>query len=77
MYHAFIGTPRLPPFWALGWQEVSYQGGSQAALLDVVSQYKDWNMPLDAMYLDKQSSNQTRNFALNTTLITNVTEVKA
>jgi hypothetical protein len=38
--------------------------------------YKDAILPLESVYLGVQASNNTKNFNLNTTLITNVTDLK-
>ncbi len=35
-YHSMIRPPYLPPFWAMGWQEVFPDGITQDKILEVV-----------------------------------------
>lgn len=54
-YHSMIRPPYLPPFWALGWQEVFANGMNQDAMLDALKSYNDAKLPLDAVYLPQTS----------------------
>jgi len=44
--------PKLPPFWTLGWMQASYKWSDQDTVEKVVASYKDFNMPLDTIFLD-------------------------
>jgi alpha-glucosidase len=70
MYQAFVSLPKLPPFWALGWQEASPNpstgGNDQAAVAQALTNYKQNGLPLEAVYLQSDSWDQTNDFTLDT-----------
>lgn len=59
------GFAKLPPFWALGWQEASPQGTDQAGVLAAAKQYLDKGYPLDAVYLGADSWDKNVDFKLD------------
>ena len=81
-----FGKPYLPPFWSLGWQEVTSQtyydptraieGDNQTTILNTIGHYFNESMPIESVYLDQKVYEQKRNFALNKTLIPNITDLQ-
>jgi alpha-glucosidase (family GH31 glycosyl hydrolase) len=51
-YQKFIGTPTLPPFWALGWHASSNEWDSLDDLQGIVQKYEDAGVPLETVWLD-------------------------
>lgn len=75
-YQGMIRPAYLPPFWALGWQEVFPDGMNQQGILDAVKSYSTKRLPLDAVYLPASSWNTEKDFQLNTTQITDIKALK-
>jgi alpha-glucosidase len=75
-YHGLLRPAYLPPFWALGWQEVFPDGMNQQGILDAVKSYSAKSMPLDAVYLPASSWNTEKDFQLNATQITDIKALK-
>lgn len=65
-YQNFVGKPKLPPFWALGW----HAGSSSYTKLDdiqaAVQGYKDAAMPLEAIWIDSNYAKSGANFQVDT-----------
>src|SRR5690606_450918 len=51
-YHNFIGTPELPPFWSLGWNQASWAYDTQEVIEDMIQNYTKANIPLENVWLD-------------------------
>lgn len=65
-YQGLIGTPQLPPFWALGWQQSSYKYTNQKMVEDVVTEYRKAKMNLETVYLDIPYMNKFADFSVDT-----------
>lgn len=66
-YHQVIGVPYLPPFWALGFHQSSWQYNKTERLMEVADGYDKAEMPLEAIWLDIEYMNKYRNFEVDTT----------
>lgn len=75
-YQGMLRPAYLPPFWALGWQEVIPDGMNQQGILDAVKSYSTNFLPLDAVYLPVSSWNTDKDFQLNTLQITDIKALK-
>lgn len=66
-YQSFVGKPKLPPFWSLGW----YAGSAAYTKLDdvkgSVQGYKDAGIPLEGVWLDSNYAKSGANFQVDTT----------
>ena len=51
-YHIVIGSPTLPPFWALGWHQSSWKYVNQSMVEDVIANYSKHDFPLETIWLD-------------------------
>lgn len=51
-YQQFIGLPKLPPFWALGWHATSPSWINITYVKDYVKNYTDNNYPLEILWLN-------------------------
>lgn len=51
-YQSFIGFPKLPPFWAMGWHASGNGLESLEEVKDIVSKYNENNVPLESVWLD-------------------------
>jgi alpha-glucosidase (family GH31 glycosyl hydrolase) len=57
-----FGKPYLPPFWSLGWQEVTsqtvydpthqFEGDNQTTITQTLGHYLNQSYPIEAIYLD-------------------------
>lgn len=65
-YHGVIGNAHLPPFWALGFQQSSWQYNSTKRVDEVRKGYKDANLPLEVMWLDIEYMKDYKNFEVDT-----------
>ena len=66
-YQNFVGKPKLPPFWSLGWHAGS---SSYTKLEDIqasVKGYSDASMPLEAIWVDSNYAKTGANFKVDTT----------
>jgi alpha-glucosidase len=75
-YQSMIRPAYLPPFWALGWQEVPPNGFTQQNILDAVKGYKDKFLPLDSVYLPASSWDNEKDFTLNASQISDIKALK-
>jgi alpha-glucosidase (family GH31 glycosyl hydrolase) len=64
-----ISKAQLPPYWSLGWQEASpnpVQGKTeQDSLIQAVNNYVTNKFPLEAVYLQQDSWDGTKDFTLD------------
>ncbi|MEW6281943.1 MAG: TIM-barrel domain-containing protein, partial [Candidatus Eremiobacterota bacterium] len=51
-YTALVGRPMLPPLWALGYHQSRWGYCSQAEIEDLARQFRERDLPLDAVHLD-------------------------
>lgn len=51
-YISIIGRPALPPFWALGFHQCSWQYNSTQDLVDVVNNYTSKGYHFDTIWTD-------------------------
>ena len=65
-YHELIGKPTLMPFWALGWHQSRWGYDSIQALKSVVKFYSLESIPLDAIWHDKDYTENNIPFKINT-----------
>ncbi|KHN72295.1 Maltase-glucoamylase, intestinal [Toxocara canis] len=63
-YLAFVGTPMLPAYWALGFQlgRHGYKGLSE--MQSVIGELIQENMPLDVVFADIDYMNRSKDFAM-------------
>eukprot|EP01027_Heterolobosea_sp_BB2_P018479 GEZU01026024.1.p1 GENE.GEZU01026024.1~~GEZU01026024.1.p1 ORF type:complete len:326 (+),score=53.32 GEZU01026024.1:343-1320(+) len=52
-YHQVIGTPHMPPYWALGWHQCRWGYHNLSETMEVVAQYANHSIPLDTMWNGK------------------------
>lgn len=75
-----ISKASLPPYWSLGWQEASpnsVQGkNEQDSLIQAVNNYVSNKFPLEAVYLQQDSWDGTKDFTLDTNKIPDVNGIK-
>lgn len=64
-YQQFIGLPKLPPFWAMGWHVAGDGWGSLQKVKDVVTSYKENNVPLESVWLDGNYMQDFSVFSVN------------
>jgi len=67
LYHQVIGTPTFPPFWALGFQQSSWQYSNITRIDEVLSGYDQSSMPLEGIWLDIEYMDGYKNFLVNNT----------
>lgn len=51
-YTALVGRAALPPLWALGYHQCRYSYAHQELALEVAREYRQRDIPLDALWLD-------------------------
>jgi alpha-glucosidase len=70
-YQQFVGLSKLPPFWALGWQEASIDTSigktAQESVVGTAKKYLDQGYPLDAVYVPINSWDAQQDFTLDKT----------
>lgn len=64
-YHNFIGLPKLPPFWAMGWHATSNSWTSLDKVKNVITTYKEKNIPLESVWLDGNYMDGYSDFSVN------------
>ena len=65
-YHYLIGKPTLMPLWAFGWHQSRWGYDSIQALKSVVKFYNLENIPLDAIWHDRDYTDNNIPFKINT-----------
>ena len=66
-YQNFVGKPKLPPFWALGWHAGSSSYTKLEDIQAMVDGYKTAAMPLEAIMMDSNYAMAGANFKVDTT----------
>ena len=51
-YCRLTGTPELPPMWAIGYQQCRWSYYPEARVREVVTEFREREIPCDAIYLD-------------------------
>lgn len=64
-YTALTGRMQLPPKWALGYQQSRYSYDDEESVLDVAREFRERNIPCDAVYLDIDYMSGYRVFTWN------------
>lgn len=62
MISSFLGTAPLPQYWTLGYHQSRYSYESSTEVETVVKKFDENNFPLDAVWLDVDSTNNYRYF---------------
>lgn len=60
-----LGIPPLPPFWSFGNHQSRYGYKSGKDFIDVYDKYKEYNLPIDSMWLDIDALDNFQMFTLN------------
>lgn len=63
-YQKFIGLPKLPPFWAMGFHASGNGWHNLNKVKDVVGDYEAHGVPLEAVWLDGNYMEDFKNFYL-------------
>jgi alpha-glucosidase len=61
-YARLTGFTQLPPKWAIGYHQSHYGYPSQAAIMSVAAEFRQRQIPCDALWLDINYMNQQRMF---------------
>ena len=64
-YHDLVGRPVLTPMWALGWHQCKWGYESTDALKDVVANYENMSLPLDAQWTDIDYMDKYKDFTID------------
>ena len=64
-YTLLTGTPTLPPIWALGFHQCRWSYFPESRLLEVAQEFRDRQIPCDALYLDIDYMDGWRCFTWN------------
>ena len=64
-YSQVVGTPALPPYWALGFHQCRYGYQNVDQVRDVVDNYRRHNLPLETMWTDIDYMDQNMDFTLD------------
>ncbi|KNC74142.1 hypothetical protein SARC_13303, partial [Sphaeroforma arctica JP610] len=61
-YQALVGTPWMPPYWSLGWQQCRYGFKDLSEIKNVYNEYMRQAIPLEVIYTDIDYMHRWRNF---------------
>ena len=64
-FRKLTGRSYIPPFWAFGYQQSRWGYRTADDIREVVKQYKDHNIPLDAVYLDIDYMDNYKDFTVD------------
>ncbi len=64
-YVKLTGTPPLPPMWALGYQQCRWSYYPESRVREVVSKFRELQIPCDAIYLDIDYMHEYRCFTVS------------
>lgn len=64
-FRKMIGASYVPPVWSLGFMQSRWGYGSEEDLKKVYKNYKEKNIPLDAIFLDIDYMDGFRDFSIN------------
>jgi len=74
-YHALIGVPMPPPFWALGWQAASEGYKTQADLEAAVQGFAAADLPVEGFWLGASYMDGYRDFSVSSSAFKNLGEL--
>ena len=64
-FRELVGQSYIPPLWGFGYQQSRWSYPTQDAIKDVYKNFKDNNIPIDAIYLDIDYMENFKNFTIN------------
>ena len=64
-YQKFIGLPKMPPFWSMGFHASGKGWHSLDKVKDVVGDYEAHGVPLESVWLDGDYMEDHKNFYLS------------
>lgn len=65
-YHIYIGGWILPPFWAMGYHQMKWNGYiSTEAFENVLMNYEKYSLPLDSLWSDLEYMKGSINFSID------------
>jgi alpha-glucosidase len=64
-YTALVGRTRLPPLWALGFQQSRYSYLPESRVYEIAKTFRDKKIPADAIYLDIDYQNGNAPFTVD------------
>lgn len=64
-YHQLTGLPELPPLWVLGFHQCRWSYYPEARVRDLAREFREQNIPCDAIYLDIDYMDGYRCFTWN------------
>jgi alpha-glucosidase len=64
-FTALVGRAKLPPLWALGFQQSRYSYQPEDRVYEVAKTFRDKKIPLDAIYLDIDYQDKNAPFTVN------------
>lgn len=66
-YHYLIGNPTPLPFWSFGYHQSRWGYKDIEHVRDVYRKFKEFSIPLDVMWMDKDYMDRSRSFTIDTT----------
>lgn len=64
-YQQFIGLPKLPPFWALGWHVASNEWDKIDKVQRAIDEYQEEGIELENIWLDGEYMEDYASFTVN------------
>jgi alpha-glucosidase (family GH31 glycosyl hydrolase) len=65
--HSFYQKRYLPPFWAMGYHQSRWGYKDIAALKDVISNFENYDLPLDTLWSDLDYTINSEMFTIDET----------
>jgi alpha-glucosidase len=73
-FRAMIGQSYIPPKWAFGYGQSRWSYMNKSEIMEIVSNYRKNNIPLDMVYLDIDYMDNFKDFTLNEQAFPNLKE---
>ncbi len=64
-FTALVGRTKLPPLWALGFQQSRYSYQPEERVYEIAKTFRDKKIPVDAIYLDIDYQDKNTPFTIN------------
>ena len=64
-YHDYIGKAHIPPFWSMGYHQCRWGYKTAAALNEVLTKFKENDLPIDTIWSDLDYMDQKKIFTVN------------
>src|SRR5205085_2734741 len=64
-FTALVGRTKLPPLWALGFQQSRYSYEPEERVYEIAKTFRDKKIPADAIYLDIDYQDKNKPFTVN------------